>query len=473
MTTCDPSPGASNTCPTGYHCTPDGKCDALCLQGGDQCGSGYVCTDDGNCNPAGQCQGIACNVASCSGTGQSPTTLTGQVFAPNGTLPIYGVTVYVPNSPPGPFTDGVTCAQCTDALPGDPIVQTKTDEDGNFTLQGVPSGSNIPVVITIGKWRRQITVPTISDCTSSAIAATDTTLPKSMSDMTANTTGVDIPRIAISTGSADALECLIRKLGIADTEIGTAGGTQRIQLYSDLSSAGVGVSKFDSGTAFADSKNLWDTSAHLSVYDIVILSCEGEQAANTKPQSAMDAMKAYADVGGRVFMSHWHNIWIEGATQAGTGNAGQKPAVWPAIATWTDNDNGGTNIDLIDEVSNPKGTSFATWMMNVMGSTVRDQIPISNSKGTSIGLDESKAERWVYTNNTAAHPQNFQFLTPNEDTMNACGKVVFSDMHVSGTITASGAYPSACTPLGTALTPQEKALAFMFFDISSCVGTIE
>ena len=59
---------------------------------------------------------------------------------------------------------------------------------------------------------------------------------------------------------------------------------------------------------------------------------------------------------------------------------------------------------------------------------------------------------------------------------NRCGKVVFSDMHVSGGPSKDSngkvlPYPPSC---GTAadLSPQEKALAFMFFDISSCVGTI-
>jgi hypothetical protein len=49
MEACDPQPGAPNTCTPGYHCSPDGHCDAQCLAGGDQCGEGYTCTADGFC----------------------------------------------------------------------------------------------------------------------------------------------------------------------------------------------------------------------------------------------------------------------------------------------------------------------------------------------------------------------------------------------------------------------------------------
>ena len=43
-------------------------------------------------------------------------------------------------------------------------------------------------------------------------------------------------------------------------------------------------------------------------------------------------------------------------------------------------------------------------------------------------------------------------------------------MHVSGG-PGGGDYPDSCQG-GLTLSPQEKALAFMFFDISSCVGSI-
>ncbi len=49
--TCDPAPGQPATCPTGFHCSPDGKCYAQCTSGGDECGDGYTCTYDGYCAP--------------------------------------------------------------------------------------------------------------------------------------------------------------------------------------------------------------------------------------------------------------------------------------------------------------------------------------------------------------------------------------------------------------------------------------
>jgi len=49
QTACDPTPGAASSCPLGFHCSEDGKCDAQCTPGGDQCGDGYTCTDTGYC----------------------------------------------------------------------------------------------------------------------------------------------------------------------------------------------------------------------------------------------------------------------------------------------------------------------------------------------------------------------------------------------------------------------------------------
>jgi hypothetical protein len=50
-----------------------------------------------------------------------------------------------------------------------------------------------------------------------------------------------------------------------------------------------------------------------------------------------------------------------------------------------------------------------------------------------------------------------------------CGKAVFTDLHSSSSLTATAtSVPANCT-VGP-LTPQQKALEFLFFDLSSCVS---
>lgn len=472
MTQCDPAPGAPTTCPGGYHCTADGKCDAVCTQGGGECGEGYRCTPDGRCVGNDECIGLECKIVKCDAQGKPPTSISGTVFAPNGTLPLFGINVYIPNTPVAAPPDGSICDRCGETLPGYPISKVQTDENGRFVLTDVPAGANIPLIISSGKWRRTLTIPNVPECTGTTLPGADTRLPKNKSEGS-------MPKIAISTGAADALECLVRKLGIDEAEMGTMGGGQKIHLYGDNGSPGQGANKFKNGFAggmgnFTNSTMLWNDVNALKAYDIVILSCEGGQYPETKPQPAMDAMKAYADLGGRIFLSHWHNIWVEGSTQGG-GN--QKPGVWPGIATWN---NSGTTFDtppdVIDEMNNPKGGSFATWMLNVMGSPAgqRGIVPIGQQTGknTVNSIDNQKAERWVYwPQGNNQRPQMFQFTTPNEAPQGErCGKVVFSDMHVSGDSSSSPgtAFPDSCA--SNALTPQEKALAFMFFDIASCVA---
>ncbi|MGE0870540.1 MAG: carboxypeptidase-like regulatory domain-containing protein [Kofleriaceae bacterium] len=425
------------------------------------CGSKSGSGDDDDGPDA--CVGRECDVVDCAAMGKTPTTITGTVFAPNGTLPLYGINVYVPREDPGALPEGVICDRCSTELLGGPVAKATTDEAGNFRLENVPPGDNIPLVMQSGKWRKQIMLSNVAQCS-------ETTAPMTQTRMPADRTEGDIPRIAVTTGDADALECLLRKFGIKDSEIGV-GGDARIHLYN-----GNGANKIGT-TSMTNAQELWGSLDAMKKYDILIFSCEGEQGADRKPQQALDNVKAYADIGGRVFMSHWHNIWIEGSTQ--DNDYDQAPAVWTEIAQWNNSGTTFTNPpDIIDEVNNGKGPAFATWMLNVMGSPsgMRGVIPIESSTGkqTCTGVTTGRAERWVYwKNNGIEYPQNFQFTTPNEKPLEErCGKVVFSDMHVSGDSQSSpgSPFPTQCS--NDDLTPQEKALAFMLFDIASCISVI-
>ncbi len=406
------------------------------------------------------CVGLQCRIVKCP-DGMPPTSLSGTVYAPNGTLALYGVTVYVPNLDPGTFPEGARCDRCdATPLPGEPIVRTISDEAGHFRLDNVPAGSDIPLIITVGKWRRKVLIPAVAQCTDNALPAMQTSLPKNKSQG-------ELPKIAIATGGCDALECLVRKIGVSDSEFTPETGTGNVHMFSGVG----GSAKLSSGATFTAATSLWSDLDKLKRYDLTLFSCECGPNPDQKPQTSIDTMKAYADFGGRAFLSHYHNLWVDG----GTGTAANaRVGGWPDVAVCDQDElSSGTDIDVIDQVDNPKGASFATWMVNVGGSATLGQIAVEEGRQTCSSIDINKAERWVYLPSGAIqYPQNFQFTTPQDVAPEQrCGKVVFSDMHVaSGSTSSSTGFPAGCS--AGPMSAQEKALAFMFFDIAACVDVI-
>ena len=143
------------------------------------------------------------------------TTVSGTVFDPRttaGSLPLPNVLVYATTGTVAPLPSGVQCL--TTSTPTGVVSYTNTAVDGTFTLTGVPVNTTYTVVIQAGKWRRQFSE------TVAAVPLTGLAL-----HMPADHTQGDIPLIAIATGSADALECVFRDMGIADTEFTDDNGT--------------------------------------------------------------------------------------------------------------------------------------------------------------------------------------------------------------------------------------------------------
>src|SRR5262249_1390260 len=100
-----------------------------------------------------------------------PTTVSGTVFAPSGKLPLYDVVVYVPREPLSPIAEGAACETCDGYFSGKPIAAALSDAAGNFKMDvtAVKSATDVPIVIQVGKWRRQITIPSITACTDTPI----------------------------------------------------------------------------------------------------------------------------------------------------------------------------------------------------------------------------------------------------------------------------------------------------------------
>jgi len=401
--------------------------------------------------------GLQCLRPNCPSNGT--TSLSGTIFAPNGTLPLPNVEIYVPNASVAAFVDGPNAPRCDQAPSGHPLVATLTDANGNFLLKDVPATTNLPVVVLAGKWRRQVTVANVPACANTALDPALTRLPRD------HTEG-DIAHIAVVTGSADAVECLVRKTGVLDTEFSTNSGSGRIHLYSG---PGGGTNKFDAanGSAtFASGTTLWASSTALSAYDQVMLGCDGSQnPGGSISSTSIGAMKAYADAGGRIYLSHYQNYWVQSA------------AAW-SVATWN-NSLAMPTSPMIAQVANDftQGAIEYAWLTATGASAPAGTLSIFSGRQTAITVNDSAARRWIYmdtTSNNQPSVQLFTFTTPSEMQSGVrTGRVLFTDIHdafdSSGT---AKAFPSGgCGSAVTSLSPQEKALVYATFDLQRCVGS--
>ena len=325
-------------------------------------------------------------------------------------------------------------------------------------LENVPVGSNIPLVIQVGKWRRQVVVPSVAACTNTPVAAGLTRLPRNKAEG-------DIPLIALTTGGADPLECLLRKIGIDDSEFTRADGTGRVHLFSGVGGT-ASFTDVGKGT-FTGAATLWESAAELKKYDVVLLACEGADhtMANKTAQALQTTLLEYTRVGGRAFLSHWHHMWLEDG-----------PAPWPTTATWNHSRDLALDITATINQTFPKGLALAQWLVNVGGSTVQGNIPIREAQHTIDTNNASLTQAWIYANNVPDDQgtnvpntlQYFSFNTPiDRPEEEQCGRVINSDIHVSSGDTVNRAFPTGCVT--TDLSPQEKVLEFMFFDIAACI----
>jgi hypothetical protein len=408
-----------------------------------------------------QCQQSTCKMGNCAQppcTGGVVTTLSGTVYDPAGKVPLSNVDVFIPNAALAQYVDGPACDTCSMALSGSPVVRTKTDTAGHFTLGNssadVPVGSNIPLVVQVGRWRREVTVSTVAACADTAVAADMTRLPRNQGEG-------HLPKIALTTGGVDALECLLRKIGISDSEFTPESGSGRVNFFAGID----GTNKFNAtlgGANFTPVTPWWDDAANLRKYDMILHSCDGQENPNNKSTAARAALQQYADVGGRVFASHWHNYWFE-----------EGPAPWPTIANFDHQPDLPIPFTATIDTSFMRGAELAQWLVNVGGSTTLGQLVIRGAQHTINTVGTGR--QWIYSTN----PRSVQYLdatTPIQGV--ACGRVVLSDIHVStGGASATEddsspdlAYPDGCRTMD--LSPQEKTLEFMIFDLSSCIEII-
>jgi hypothetical protein len=122
----------------------------------------------------------------------------------------------------------------------------------------------------------------------------------------------------------------------------------------------------------------------------------------------------------------------------------------------------------------PKGAALADWLVNVGASTERARIDLTGTQHTVTRENPDYAQRWIATDS----PETVQYLSANTPfgapAADQCGRVVLSDIHVTGSEDEGRdisnddlEFPNGCVT--TDLSPQEKVLAYMLFDISACI----
>jgi hypothetical protein len=449
----------------GFTCGPagDGCGNMLACgtcQAPDTCGGGGTPSVCGNSTP---CTGLCLNQVTCDGG--ATTTLTGQVVA--GTQAPYGapdpvpnVLVYVPNGPVQAFPTGVQCDQCGADVTGSPLVEATTDYLGNFTLTNVPvpPGGMVPLVIQLGRWRRQNLSFAVTACQTTSTGPIH--MPRTKAEG-------DIPLTAVSTGDVDALECVLLKMGVAQTEFTQPTGTGRIQLYR-----GNGAKD---GNNTPGESTLTNTPATLAEYDQILFPCWGEDprggggmAGNVKSGAQQTNVINYTNAGGRMFATHFQYAWL------------YNDPPFQGTATWIDDLQWDQTTAVIVQPASAEVTIFYEWM-NALASNgaTAGQFTVVQPRNDFSAINAAQSELWMNAvGSTAQNPPNgpkgyplqYTFNTPVGQA-NQCGRVIYSDFHVAvagnGGHTGGQTFPNECD--NTPMSAQEKALEYLIWDLASCV----
>ena len=297
--------------------------------------------------PAQTCTGLCRQQVACpAGT---ITSISGIVYAPNGVDPLPNVLVYIPSAPVDPLPIGLFCPTPGQQPSGIPLVGATTGVDGSFSLSNVPVGTAIPLVIKLGKWRRQLVIPATTACADTSFS---TRLPR-------NQTEGDIPRIAIVSSASDQMECVLRATGIDDAEFTNPAGPGRINIFAGNTLPGAQVGS----TTVATESSLMENPVALKAYDVLLLPSQGRNVAPVIDGNQQASLANFVNLGGRAYLSHFEWTYLDNNPQISVGSPFPAPGPW-----WVDTAPPGTPAPYVDTPSAivnpflPEAGVMADWL---------------------------------------------------------------------------------------------------------------
>lgn len=388
-------------------------------------GGGNTFSDGGSAGQFGGDAGPTFGTTCSSGTSSS---LTGTVYAPNGTDPLPNIYVYAA-AQVNPFPAGNFCNQCN--MPLDAwYSHTQSGPDGTFSLDltDVPAGSDITFVINVGRFRKVTKLPVACGANMAPKAAT--TLPGSSADG-------DVPNIAVSTGNSDHLDQILTALGITQYDC-----------YEGRSS----TSSTPTCTPIDTLANLVGKSASKTIddYNLLFISCAPDAYKSYGTPALAANAASYVQAGGRMFVTDMSYDWVAQA--------------FPSAITWMGPTGSpqpvdGANVGVAGTYNgNVDDMNLLAWLKNF---GIANPVPIQGflnpwSVQSSLPMTSTEIVDGTvsYSGGSGDVPLTTQF------DVSSCGRVVYSSYHTAGGNVSPGN-----------LLPQERILEYLMFEVGSCVTT--
>jgi hypothetical protein len=381
-------------------------------------------------------------------------TVTGTALAPNGADPVPGASVFIPAKVPELFPPDVKCEVCGHLGKSNNLWYTTSAPNGSFTLKNVCPGK-WPLVVQNGRFRRLVYINVAAGSTM-AIPAGQSRLPRRHKEFVQ---ADSIPKIAVATGDFDKMECVLRKMGLAD-------GT--FDLYEAASSR-------KSPKTLPSFKNLVADLNKMKSYNIIFINC----TANTFEKELANAtirknLNDYVNAGGRLYVTDWSYDWIEQVEPFSPfidfepGASPNTPEPLNAAALGAD------GLKVTAKIKDPQ---MAQWLTAFPGAISGGNSHIEHflinwvimhklGQGTKLWVEGSIKSSSGSLTGTRPLTVTFNFKN--------CGKVLYSSYHTEGredeSVIAPKAFPAYC---GGTFSPQDRILEYLIFDIASCIKPVE
>ncbi|MEO8801681.1 MAG: hypothetical protein ABI551_27575, partial [Polyangiaceae bacterium] len=257
-------------------------CGSAASHGFDGAGSG-----DGSVTGDGGSAGALGAGSSDGGAPETIGTLTGTVYAPEGTIPISGALIYLTGGTPTAIPDGTYCDKCTTLDVSTPFTYSKID--GTFELPAYRTGPQ-NLVVQKGAFRRIRQVDVASG--SQPVDHDSSTLP----GKTDASLGDTIPKMALVAGAWDHIEVSLAKLGIGKLN-GSGGFDKSSAPYDYYENA------FPPSAAKFSPRKLITDAATIAKYQIVFIPCSGSDGTTCNDYQASESgvqntLKNFVSAGG-------------------------------------------------------------------------------------------------------------------------------------------------------------------------------